>query len=151
MAIEFVFTDENPAVVTALAEAFGARYRPEIRFVVGNAFCQGPGILISPANSRGDMGGGFDLQLRMTFGMEFEAELQGVIGKDYGRSADVRNAAAAAFLAVLGVISRNSNSDALQNRIIIPGFGTGMGGLDPVVASRAVFRGFSSVFPRKQS
>jgi len=79
-----VFVDENPEVINSLASAFGRRYPGFVRFVIGNIFQQGPGTLVSPANSRGDMGGGFDLQLACRFGVEFEQRVQSFIRLQYG-------------------------------------------------------------------
>jgi O-acetyl-ADP-ribose deacetylase (regulator of RNase III) len=151
--------------------------------VVGNVFCQGPGILISPANSRGELGGGLDLQLKLRFGVGLEAELQDAIRRDYGgrlpvgkaikiatrdrqypfvifaptrrsyvgilrHPADVRKAAAAAFSTVLELVS-HAESPYNLGPVIVPGFGTGMGGMDPETAGRAMFRAFRSIIAQQ--
>jgi hypothetical protein len=73
MKTEFVFVDENPAVVAALAQSFGKQYSPQVRFVVGNVFCQGPGILPRRMN----------LWVFDTFERRLEAQVAQTTGKRY--------------------------------------------------------------------
>jgi O-acetyl-ADP-ribose deacetylase (regulator of RNase III) len=79
-----VFVDENPEVINALASAFGRRFPDVVRFVMGNIFQHGPGMLVSPTNSRGEMSGGFDLQLACRFGTEFVQRVHTYIELHYG-------------------------------------------------------------------
>src|SRR5215469_1230534 len=62
-----LFVDENPEVVNALAKTFGRSWPDNVRFVVGNVLGSGPGIIVTPTNSEGDMSGGLDLQLKTLF------------------------------------------------------------------------------------
>ena len=62
-----LFVDQDPEVVNALAGSFARKWPSFVRFVVGNVFRNGPGILDTPTNSEGDMSAGLDLQLRSMF------------------------------------------------------------------------------------
>src|SRR5262245_19414302 len=79
-SFETIFADANVDVVNALASAFGRTCFASVRFVPGNIFSCGPGTLVSPTNSKGDMTTGLDLQLRMTF-PHLENRLQEYIQK----------------------------------------------------------------------
>ena len=62
-----LFVDQDTEVVNALAGSFARTWPSFVRFMVGNIFRSGPGILVTPTNSEGDMSGGLDLQLRSMF------------------------------------------------------------------------------------
>lgn len=62
-----LFVDENPDVVNALAGTVGRKWPSFVRFVVGNVFRLGPGIIVTSTNSEGDMSAGLDLQIRNRF------------------------------------------------------------------------------------
>jgi hypothetical protein len=73
-----LFVDQDPDVVNALAASFGRKWPSFARFIVGNIFRNGSGILVTPTNSEGDMSGGLDLQLRSMF-PSLEERLQSYI------------------------------------------------------------------------
>lgn len=165
-----LFVDENPEVVNALAGSFARRWPSFVRFMVGNIFLNGPGILVTPTNSEGDMSAGFDLQLRSMF-PSIEERLQSYIRTlpsrrlkieasvwietgngdypfvifsptfrtrwDLATPNRVYRAALAVFRSAQGYTSVRT-----VNKLLLPGFGTGVGGLDPMVASRKVFQAY---------
>lgn len=138
--------------------------------MVGNIFLNGPGILVTPTNSEGDMSAGFDLQLRSMF-PSIEERLQSYIRTlpsrrlkieasvwietgngdypfvifsptfrtrwDLATPNRVYRAALAVFRSAQGYTSVRT-----VNKLLLPGFGTGVGGLDPMVASRKVFQAY---------
>lgn len=167
---ETVFVDENPDVVNALAAAFGRNFPDAVRFVPGNLFSCGPGTLVSPTNSEGDMSAGFDLQLRVMF-PHLEHRLQHYIGELPSKRlpvgevvwvetgaiehplviftptfrarwdlASLNRISRAAFAVFSSVQANNQSRETeLSRRILIPGFGTGVGGIQPIDAARKMF------------
>lgn len=165
-----LFVDQDPDVVNALAASFGRKWPSFVRFIVGNIFRNGSGILVTPTNSEGDMSGGLDLQLRSMF-PSLEQRLQSHIGMlpskrlkiessvwietgnedypyvifsptfrtrwDLATPNRVYRAALAVFRS-----AQAYGSVSTVHQLLIPGFGTGVGGLDPVVASRKVFQAY---------
>ena len=165
-----LFVDQSPEVVNALASSFGRKWPSFIRFVVGSIFGNGPGILVTPTNSEGDMSAGLDLQLRARF-PSLEERLQAhiytlpsrrlkieacvwietgneehpfvIFSPTFRSPCDLAtpNRVYRAALAVFRSAQAFGSISTLQT-LLIPGFGTGMGGLDPAVASRKIFQAY---------
>jgi O-acetyl-ADP-ribose deacetylase (regulator of RNase III) len=165
-----LFVDQDPDVVNALAASFARKWPTFVRFTVGNIFRSGPGILVTPTNSEGDMSGGLDLQLRSMF-PGLEERLQSYIrtlrskrlkiessvwietgNGDYpfvifsptfrtGWDLATPNRVYRAALAVFGS-AQAYGSVSTVHQLLVPGFGTGVGGLDPSVSSRRVFQAY---------
>ena len=165
-----LFVDQDPEVVNALAGSFARKWSSFVRFVVGNLFHNGPGILVTPTNSEGDMSAGLDLQLRTMF-PSLEERLQGYIRTLPSRRLRIEatvwietgngdypfvifsptfrtrwdlatpNRVYRAALAVFRS-AQAQGSVRTMHQLLIPGFGTGVGGLDPVVASRKIFQAY---------
>lgn len=165
-----LFVDQNPEVVNALAGSFARNWPLFVRFVVGNIFRNGRGIIVTPTNSEGDMSAGLDLQLRSMF-PSLEERLQGYIRTlpsrrlkieasvwietgngeypfvafsptfrtrwDLATPNRVYRAASAVFRS-----AQAYGYESAGQTLLIPGFGTGVGGLDPVIASRKVFQAY---------
>jgi O-acetyl-ADP-ribose deacetylase (regulator of RNase III) len=165
-----LFVDQDPEVVNALAGSFARNWPSFVRFVVGNIFRNGSGILVTPTNSEGDMSAGLDLQLRSMF-PALEERLQSYIRTLPARRLKIEtsvwietgnvdypfvvfsptfrtrwdlaspNRVYRAALAVFRSAQAYGSVSAVQT-LLIPGFGTGVGGLDPLVASRKVFQAY---------
>lgn len=165
-----LFVDENPDVVNALAGTFARRWPGFVRFVVGNLFRHGPGIIVTPTNSEGDMSAGLDLQIKTMF-PSLEQRLQSYIRQlpskrlkieasvwietgngdfpfvifspsfrtrwDLATPNRVYRSALAVFRSAQGYGSIGS-----VQKLLMPGFGTGVGGLDPAVAARRIFQAY---------
>ena len=165
-----LFIDQDPDVVNALAGSFARKWPSFVRFMVGNIFRNGPGILVTPTNSEGDMSGGLDLQLKSMF-PSLEERLQSYIRTlpsrrlktessvwietgngdypfvifsptfrtrwDLATPNRVYRAALAVFRSAQAYGSVNT-----VHQLLIPGFGTGVGGVDPLIASRKVFQAY---------
>ena len=165
-----LFVDQDPEVVNALAGCFARRWPSFVRFIVGNIFRNGPGILVTPTNSEGDMSAGLDLQLRSMF-PSLEERLQSYIRTLPSRRLKMEASVwietgngdypfvifsptfrtrwdlatpNRVYRAALAVFRSAQAHGSVSNvhQLLIPGFGTGVGGLDPVVASRKVFQAY---------
>jgi O-acetyl-ADP-ribose deacetylase (regulator of RNase III) len=81
---EFIFADQDIAVVQAYAKACGKI--PGARFVPGNIFDYGPGVLVVPINGQGDLDQGLALQCAQRFREEggLESFLKAIIRHDRG-------------------------------------------------------------------
>ena len=169
-AVEVVFVDESPDVVNSWASAFGRRRPEHIKFVLGNLFRSGPGVVVTPSNSEGELSAGVDLQLKMLF-PELEAKLdQHVRSEPTGRLHIERpvwietgnmehpaiifsallsspsdlatpNRVYKASLAVFRLVQHHLFPDHLR-RVLIPGFGTGVAGIAPDVAARKMYQAY---------
>ena len=156
--------------MNALAGSFARKWPSFVRFVVGNIFGNGPGILVTPTNSEGDMSAGLDLQLRSMF-PSLEERLQSYIRTLPSKRLKIEacvwietgngdypfvifsptfrtrwdlatpNRVYRAALAVFRSAQAYGSVGTMQT-LLIPGFGTGVGGLDPLVASRRVFQAY---------
>jgi O-acetyl-ADP-ribose deacetylase (regulator of RNase III) len=165
-----LFVDQDPDVVNALAGSFARKWPSFVRFMVGNIFRNGPGILVTPTNSEGDMSAGLDLQIRSMF-PNLEERLQSYIRTLPSRRLKIEasvwietgdgnypfvifsptfrtrwdlatpNRVYRAALAVFRS-AQTYGSVSTLHQLLIPGFGTGVGGLDPLVASRKVFQAY---------
>jgi O-acetyl-ADP-ribose deacetylase (regulator of RNase III) len=174
-SFETLFVDENPDVISALAACFGRRWAENVRFKVGNIFAAGPGALVSPTNSFGDMSGGFDLQLSMMFPflqdrIQTYISLQpskrlsvgSVVWAETGDQAHplviftptfrtaldmatspsrIYRAAFAVFTSVLAYNSTGPNQAV--DRILMTGFGTGLGEMEATLSARKIFHAYS--------
>ena len=165
-----LFVDQDPEVVNALAGSFARRWPSFVRFVVGNIFRNGPGVVVTPTNSEGDMSAGLDRQLRSMF-PGLEERLQSYIRTLPSRRLKIEasvwietgngdypfvvfsptfrtrwdlatpNRVYRAAFAVFRSAQAYGSVSTVQT-LLIPGFGTGVGGLDPLVASRRVFQAY---------
>ena len=138
--------------------------------MVGNIFRNGPEILVTPTNSEGDMSAGLDLQLRSMF-PSLEERLQSYIHTLPSRRLKIEASVwietgigdypfvvfsrtfrtrwdlatpyrvTRAALAVFRSAQAYGSVSTVQT-LLIPGLGTGVGGLDPLVASRKVFQAY---------
>ena len=164
-----LFVDQDADVVNALAGSFARKWPSFVRFTVGNIFRSGPGILVTPTNSEGDMSAGLDMQLRIMF-PGLQERLQSYVRMFPSKRLKIEssvwietgngdypfvifsptfrarwdlatpNRVYRAALAVFG--SAQSYGSVSTVQLLIPGFGTGVGGLDPLVASRKVFQAY---------
>ena len=164
---ETLFVDENPEVVNALAKAFGRTWSDAVRCVVGNVFQNGPGVIVSPTNSEAELSAGLDLQLKAKFpGLEqclheyvrtlpskrlriesavcFETadtDFPFVILSPVFRQPSDLATANRIYRAALAVF-RSARSMCVTPRLLMPGFGTGVGGFDPALAARRMFQAY---------
>jgi O-acetyl-ADP-ribose deacetylase (regulator of RNase III) len=156
--------------VNALAGSFARNWPSFVRFTVGNILRSGPGILVTPTNSEGDMSAGLDLQLKSVF-PGLEERLQSYIRTlpskrlkiessvwietgnpdypfiifsptfrtrwDLATPNRVYRAALAVFRS-----AQAYGSVSTEQQLLMPCLGTGVGGLDPLVASRKVFQAY---------
>jgi O-acetyl-ADP-ribose deacetylase (regulator of RNase III) len=164
---ETLFVDENPDVVNALAKAFGRTWSDAVRCVVGNMFQNGPGVIVSPTNSEAELSAGLDLQLKTKFhGLEQglheyvrtlpskrlkietavcfrtqDADFPLVIFSPVFRTPSDLATANRVYRAALAVF-RSAKSMSVTPRLLMPGFGTGVGGFDPEVVARRMFQAY---------
>jgi O-acetyl-ADP-ribose deacetylase (regulator of RNase III) len=169
-SFQTLFVDENPDVVNALAGAFGGTWPESVRFVVGNVLRNGPGIVATPTNSEGDMSAGLDLQLKSLF-PNIEERLQRYIHQLPARRLTVGasvwietgetdfpfvifsptfrtrwdlatpNRVYRASLAVFRSAQVYPSASAVH-KLLMPEFGTGVGGVDPILAARKMFQAY---------
>jgi len=138
--------------------------------VVGNVLRSGPGIVATPTNSEGDMSAGLDLQLKSLF-PNIEERLQRYIYQlpakrltvgasvwietgesdfpfvifsptfrtrwDLATPNRVYRASLAVFRSAQGCPSASA-----VRKILMPGFGTGVGGVDPILAAQKMFQAY---------
>ncbi|WP_109486418.1 macro domain-containing protein [Occallatibacter savannae] len=168
--VELVFVDESPDVVNSWASAFGRRRPEHLKFMLGNLFHSGPGVIVTPSNSEGELSAGVDFQLKMLF-PELEAKLEQHIRiEPAGRLHIERpvwietgniehpavifsallnspsdpatpNRVYKASLAVFRLVQQHG-FPGLTRRVLIPGFGTGVAGLDADVAARKMCQAY---------
>jgi len=159
---ETLFVDQDANVVNALAGSFARKWPSFVRSTVGNIFCSGPGILVTTTNSEPDMSAGLDLQLKSMF-PGLKERLQSYIRTFPSKHLKIEssvwmetgnadypfvifsptfrtrwdlatpNCVYRAALAVFGSAQAYGSVSTVQ--LLIAGFGTGVGGLDPFVAS----------------
>jgi len=168
--VELAFVDESPDVVNALASAFGRRRPEHVKFILGNLFGCGPGVIVSPSNSEGELSAGVDLQLKMLF-PELESALGEHIRREptgrlqIGRPAWIETSnpdhPAVIFSALLSTPADLATPNRVYKasiavfrfvlehpfptqirRVLFPGFGTGVAGLEPEIAARKMFQAY---------
>jgi hypothetical protein len=133
-SFETVFVDENPEVINALASSFGRRWAGRVRFTVGNIFATGPGVLVSPTNSFGDMSAGIDLQLSAMF-VSLQDRLQMYISRQPSKR-----------LPIGSVVWAETGNEAYPLVIFSPTFRTALDmASSPTRIYRAAFAVFASV------
>jgi O-acetyl-ADP-ribose deacetylase (regulator of RNase III) len=168
---ETVFVDENPDVVNALALCFGRKWPERLHFVLGNIFNSGPGVIATPTNSEGEMSTGFDLQLKMLF-PNIEDRLQNyihslpsnrlkvgatvwietgdrqypavILSPTFRTPWDLAtpNRVYRAAFAVFRAAQTKGLTSYSAPRLLVPGFGTGVGGLAPEFAARKIVQAY---------
>jgi O-acetyl-ADP-ribose deacetylase (regulator of RNase III) len=168
--VEIVFVDESSDVVNAWASAFGRRRPEHVKFLLGNLFRSGSAVIVTPSNSEGELSAGVDLQLKMLF-PELERRLdEHIRSEPTGRLHIERpvwietgniehpavifsallsspsdlatpNRVYKASLAVFRLVQRHVFPDHVR-RVLIPGFGTGVAGVDPDVAARKMYQAY---------
>ncbi len=168
--VEIAFVDESPDVVNALAIAFGRRRPENVKFILGNLFHSGSGVIVTPSNSEGELSAGVDLQLKMLF-PELEGKLAEYlrnqpagrlpIGNPVWIDTDNLEHPAIIFSALLSAPSDLATANRVYKavlavfrliqqhafpahvrRVLIPGFGTGVAGIEPEVAARKMFQAY---------
>ena len=185
--LPITFVDHNIEVINELASGLGKF--PDCRFIHGDIFEAGPGTLVSPSNSYGDMGGGIDKVYSERF-PGIEDRLHEFIENDYAGRLDIGQALTlpthdkcypymvfsptvetagdiatkqSVYLAsravLLETIMFNDKTEKSKinfgigwirprkiERLLIPGLGTGSGGLPAEDSAQAIKRGFTNIY-----
>jgi O-acetyl-ADP-ribose deacetylase (regulator of RNase III) len=173
--------DRNRDVIAALANAPGGQLK-YCTLKIGDILDEESGSLVSPANSKGDMGGGIDLAYSERF-PHIEDRLRTYIMFYFGNNLEIGQAVvvptldprfpyivASPTVALAGdaatgesvykamkaaltesllynkkMIATNSPSFSMIRHLLMPGLGTGSGGLSPEIAARSMRAAYGAV------
>ena len=164
-----IFCDTDTGVINALKSHFSSVN--DVNFNVGDLLESASNVVISPANSYGFMDGGIDKSYYSYFGHGLQSKVLDVVRNrpeghlPVGASALIKTGhnkipymilaptmvhpemippynIFRAFRAALKCI----NAHKLSNPIYSPGFGTGVGGVDPDEAAKMMFEAYNSVY-----
>jgi len=165
--------DASPPVAAALRSAFAAH--PEVRVSCGNILDVAEDTLVSPANSLLHLDGGIDEDYLEFFGRELQEQVYEIVTSVYDGSVPVGAAfliatgneripriifaptmevpgaieAPNAFFATSAWLKVVDRHPEIQ-QVFCPGFGTGVGRLDPDVAAREMEHAFSKWKARRR-
>jgi O-acetyl-ADP-ribose deacetylase (regulator of RNase III) len=159
--------DVSTEMVSAWRWAFAAH--PEVRIVEASIVEVARGVVVSPANSYGEMGGGVDLVYRRHFGREIERRVQAKIRETFGNYLPIGEAllvetgstviphlisaptmflpepttAENVYLAMSAALRVATSPDASIEAVFCPGMGTGVGRLPFTTAASAMARAYA--------
>lgn len=141
---------------------------------MGNIFAAGPGVIVTPTNSCGDMSGGIDLQLSALF-VSLQDRLQTYISHQpskrlpigrvvwaktgdethplvifsptFRTALDLATSGTRIYRAAFAVFASVQSYNASGTKepittVLMPGFGTGLGEMEPTLAARRIFQAY---------
>lgn len=167
-SFKITFCDNSPDVIDSLKKVF--KSKKDINFIVDDILKSARGTLLSPANSFGFMDGGVDLDYVRHFGTSLQINVHRVVGRrpegflPVGAAelvitndpliprliiaptmlepeAIVPYQVFRAFRAALKLIEKLK----ITGDIYSPGFGTGIGRVDPDEAAKMMFKAYENV------
>lgn len=84
----FFIIDEDPYVVGSYTNVLGKDLK-NFKFKIGNIFHENNGVIVSPANSYGNMDGGFDKDILDFFGYRIQANLESYIDNFHAKKLEI--------------------------------------------------------------
>lgn len=166
--LKITFCDNNPDVINSLKSFFSEE--ASVNLITGDILEYAQGTLLSPANSSGFMDGGVDLDYVNFFGLQLQEKvLDAVRAREEGHLP-----VGAAVLVETGhvriprlIIAPTMSEPkvipaynifrsfraalkayikyGLKGDIYSPGFGTGVGGVDPEEAAKMIFQAYENL------
>lgn len=170
--MKLIFCDNNPDVIDSLKHVF--KYQKNINYIEGDILEYAKGTLLSPANSSGYMDGGADLDYTRYFGLSIQTKVHQVIEKRPEGYLPVGAAELVltnnqriprliiaptmlepetippfqvfrTFRAALKLVKKLN----IDGEIYTPGFGTGVGSVEPSEAAKMMYEAYVCVYFNK--